>query len=195
MKKRLLPVVEGDGDILAVPELIRRVLYDCGCFDVTIERPHKRGDLPTVLGRFDNFFQTALLEACPILWVLDYDCHACNDQLAHVNQLTKRAHALARGTAFEFVFMVQEYETLFLADHETTRRALGDIPPEHAFPTDAEAIRDAKGWISSARPKGSAYKPTLHQQKPTSQVDLHRLRARSQSFIRFESAVHRLLQT
>ena len=190
--KRILPVVEGDGDLLAVPELARRVLHDLGHYDVAIARPHKRGDLPKVLGRFEDYFKVALLEGCPILWVMDYDCEDCKDPKMHIEQLRARAKSLAQGTAFEFVFMVQEFETLFLADHETTRQVLGNIADGHVFPSDPELIRDAKGWISKARPKGSAYKPTQHQQKLASQVNLVRLRARSPSFERFHAAVQRL---
>ena len=65
--KRILPVVEGAGDIAAVPELIRRIAIDKDHFDLTVCRPHKRGDLPTVRSRFDNYFRVALLERCPIL--------------------------------------------------------------------------------------------------------------------------------
>lgn len=190
---RILPIIEGDGDFAAVPELIRRVAHQYGRFDVQVCRPHKRGDLPKVLGRFEDFFKTALLERCPILWVLDYDCAECTDQARHVAELRARGAALANGIAFEFVFLVQEFETLFLADHETTRRVFPDIGTAKAFPENPERVRDAKGWLSEARPKGSAYKPTQHQQKLSSQVDLGRLRERSPSYVRFERAVQVLL--
>lgn len=190
---RILPVVEGDGDLAAVPELIRRIAHQLGRFDVTVCRPHKRGGLPTVLSRFDSFFETALLERCPILWVLDYDCDACHDQAGHVEQLRARGEALSNGVAFEFVFLVQEFETLFLADHETTRKAFPDIRDTVTFPADPERVRDAKGWLSAARPKGYAYKPTQHQKRLSAQVDLVRLRARSPSYARFEEAVERLI--
>ena len=190
---RILPVVEGDGDFEAVPELIRRTAHGMGHFDVEVQRPHKRGDLPKVLSRFDDFFKTALIERCPILWVLDYDCEECNDQARHVDELRARGKALAGGIAFEFVFFVKEFETLFLTDHETTRKVFPDIREAQAFPANPEGIRDAKGWLSQARPKGYAYKPTQHQKRLTAQVDLFRLRARSPSYARFELAVGSLL--
>jgi hypothetical protein len=190
---RILPVVEGDGDVEAVPELIRRIAHGLGRFDITVCHPHKRGGLPAVLSRFDNFFKTALLDKCPILWVLDYDCDDCHDQVRHVEQLRARGEALSNGVAFEFVFLVQEFETLFLADHETTRKAFPDISAALPFPADPERVRDAKGWLSSARPKGYAYKPTQHQKRLSAQVDLGRLRERSPSYARFEQAVERLI--
>ena len=143
--RRILPVVEGDGDLAAVPELVRRVLQDRGQHDVQICRAHKRGELPKVLGRFDDYFRTAVLEGAPILWVLDYDCATCDDPARDLKLLKQRAKAIGPKAAVEFVFMVKEFETLFLADHETTRRVFSDIPSGHLFPSNPELVRDAKG--------------------------------------------------
>lgn len=191
--KRILPIVEGDGDMQAVPELIRRVAHELGHFDLTVCKPHKRGDLPKVRSRFEDYFRTALLEGCPILWVMDYDCEDCHSPIADLAELRSRATPMALGARFEFAFMVQEFETLFLADHETTRLVFSDIPDALAFPTDPESVRGAKEWLSSARPKGSSYKPTQHQKRLSSQVNLARLRSRSPSFVQFEMAVEGLL--
>lgn len=193
--KRILPIVEGEGDMKAVPELVRRIAIAKGHYDLVVCAPQRRGDLPKVLGRFDDFYRTALLEDCPVLWVLDYDCEQCVDQRADVQRLQERAFAMAPGKACAFAFMVQEFETLFLADHETTRRVFSDIPPSVVFPADPEKVRDAKGWLSKARPKGSAYKPTQHQSRLAAQVDLGRLRERSPSYVQFESAVEGLLSS
>ncbi len=189
---RILPVVEGDGDLAAVPELMRRVLHEAGHFGINLGRPHKRGDLPKVLARFDDYFRVAILEGAAIFWVMDYDCDTCIDQTRDLRLL--RAHAACVDTSVdvEFVFMVKEYESLFLADHETTRRVFTDIPASFAFPNHPEAVRDAKGALSKARPKGSAYKSTQHQKTLTAQVNLTRLRERSLSYRNFEAALLRL---
>ena len=192
--KRIQPVVEGDGDMLAVPALVRRIAHDAGCFDVKVLRPHKRGDIPTVRARFEDYLRVALLEACPVLWVLDYDCETCNDLARDKRELSSRAAEVAQGAAVQIAFMVKEFETLFLADHETTRVVFPDIPPETLFPPDPESVRDAKGWLSQARPKGLAYKPSQHQERLASQVDLGRLRLRSPTFVQFENAVVTLLE-
>ena len=192
--RRILPVVEGQGDMGAVPELIRRIALSHGYNDVHVLSPHRRGDLPKVLSRFDDFVRTALFEKCPVLWVLDYDCEHCLDHKRDAVDLRRRAENLAEGARVEFVFMVQEFETLFLSDHETTRAVFADIKNTLAFPKDPEAIRDAKGWLSEARPKGSAYKATQHQTKLTSRLDLARLRMRSGSYVRFEAAVRALIE-
>lgn len=189
---KLLPIVEGEGDMEAVPELARRVLHAHDRYDIQVLRPHRRGDLPKVLQRFDDYLQVALIESHPVLWVMDYDCAECSNVDKHTLELKQRATSHPGGDCVEFVFMVREFETLFLADQETTRSVFSDIPANLAFPADAESVRDAKGWLSKARPKGSAYKPTQHQRKLTASVDLARLRSRSESFRRFEAAVLKL---
>jgi Domain of unknown function (DUF4276) len=191
--RRILPIVEGDGDMQAVPALIRRVAAAQGAHDLVVSPAQKRGELPKVLGRFEQYLQAALLEQSPILWVMDYDCDACTNQTEHVAALQARAKGIARQTPVEFVFMVQEFESLFLADERSTRQVFPDIPKDLGFPVDPESVRDAKGWLSKARPKGLAYKPTQHQAKMASQVDIDRLRSCSPSFVRFESAVTALL--
>jgi hypothetical protein len=190
---QILPIVEGEGDEAAVPTLIRRITTEQGRFDVNVSQPHRRGDLPKVLRLFDNYLRTALLEGTPILWVLDYDCANCNDHVRHAKELKARAKLIAGQHPVEFVFMVREYETLFLADEATTRQVFPDIAPALKFPTDPERIRGAKEWLSEARPKGSAYKPMQHQARLSAQVDLNRLRLRSPSFVRFEKAVIKLI--
>ena len=129
-----------------------------------------------------------------MLWVMDYDCSDCDDQAADVGDLKARASRLAKSAQVEFAFMVQEFETLFLGDHETTRRAFPDIDESTRFPDKPESVRGAKEWLSKARHKGSAYKPTQHQKRLTSQVNLARLRLRSASFLRFETSVVALLE-
>lgn len=191
--KSILPIVEGKGDSQAVPELIRRVLHDHQLFDFRILQPHERGDLPTIKPRFESFFQTAIKEGALIFLVLDFDCDFCESAPDERQGLIDRAHATRPDQPFEVCFMVREYESLFLCDETTTRRVFDDIPARLAFPDNPESVRDAKNWLSKARPKGSAYKPVMHQQKLTAQLDLARLRAHSPSFRDFEFSLLKLI--
>ena len=116
---------------------------------------------------------------------MDYDCSDCDDQAADVGDLKARASRLAKSAQVEFAFMVQEFETLFLDDYETTRQVFPDVDESIRFPDKPKSVRGAKEWLSKARPKGSAYKPTQHQKRLISQLDLAQLRIRSPSFVRF----------
>jgi hypothetical protein len=133
------------------------------------------------------------MEGAPILWVMDYDCEGCNDVDRDLAELGQRAAGLLPGQSVEFAFMVMEFESLFLADFETLGIVFPDMPKNVDAPIAPESIRGAKEWISKARPKGLAYKPTTDQGRLAARVDLNRLRDRSPSFRRFESAVLRLL--
>lgn len=192
--KRILPIVEGEGDLLAVPALIRRVAEAHGIYDLELLQPHKRGELPAVRRHFDAYLVAALKYEAPILWVMDYDCDQCLAVETDLADLRQRAQATYTRQPVEFSLMVKEFESLFLCDHESTCRSFPDIPANTTWPTDAEAVRGAKELISKARPKGLAYRETKHQVKLVHQLDLDRLRERSPSFQRFEQAVLRLLE-
>lgn len=192
--KRILPIVEGEGDMAAVPVLLRRILEHHQHFDVQVLRPQRRGELVKVRSNFERFFEAALLEEAPILWVVDYDVAGCDCVVQDHQSLRHRAQQLRPDWPIEFAFMVQEFETMFLADKTASRSVLTRIPDTQAFPTDPEDIRDAKGWLSEAMPKGFAYKPTIHQAKIAHALNLPSLRDKSPSFAHLERAVLRLVE-
>jgi len=190
MSRKIQLIVEGDGDVLAVPVLVRRIFSAHGVFDASVANPVQgRGDLPKVRRRFSDFFQAAALEQHPVLCVLDFDCEDCVDVLAEEENFRRMAEAILPGYPFQACFMVKEYETLFLSDPVTTRDVLPKVRAGYEFPQDPESVRDAKGALSAAQEKGWSYKPTVHQAKLSAQVDLGVLRENSPSYRRFEAAV------
>ncbi|ADX45701.1 DUF4276 domain-containing protein [Paracidovorax avenae] len=194
IRQRLLPIVEGEGDERAVPVLLRRILEHHGRYDVQVLKPQRRGELPRVKANFARFFEAAILEDAAVLCVLDFDCEWCIDAEHEERNLKAMAHDIRADHPFEACFIVKEFESLFLCDEATTRLALPAISSEAAFPTDPEGVRDAKGWLSAAQPKGMAYKPTTHQAKIASQLNLTHLAQHSPSFQRLDRAVLNLVQ-
>lgn len=190
----ILPLVEGDGDLQAVPELIRRIAILHEAYDVSVLRPHKRGDLPKVLNNFERFFEAAVIdENSGILWIMDFDCDFCDDVIEQETSLRDRANRLRPGYPFEVCLLVKEYESLFLHDPKALQKTFPTWPPDASLPTHPEEIRDAKGWISKTLPKGIAYKPTTDQKRITAQLDLLHLRKHSPSFGRLEACVLNLI--
>jgi hypothetical protein len=64
--KRLLPIVEGDGDMQAVPLLMRCVLNEVlARTDVTVLSAQKRGEWPKVKRDFERVYRSARLETAP----------------------------------------------------------------------------------------------------------------------------------
>ena len=192
--RRVLPIVEGHGDAAALPTLIRRIAQEQGIYDLKILRPHVRGDYPKLGARLQDYLLAAHEEGAPALWVLDYDCKACNNVERDLEDLRRKSQALAPQLMIRFAFIVKEYESLFLTNEAATRKVLKHIPAEITFPDEPEGIRGAKEWLSKALPKGLAYKETIHQEKISAHLDLPLLRQRSPSFQRLEQALIDLIK-
>lgn len=191
--KNLLAIVEGQGDMQAAPVLIRRIVEHHGHNNVTVLPPHKRGDLPKIKANFNNYFKIAIKEKAAIIWIIDFDCSTCNCVAEEAEQLYKKANDIHAGWPFKVAFMVKEFETLFLAEPEATRKVLKEIPKAVLFPKDPETIRGAKEWLSRSMPSGYAYKETVHQVKLAAAVDLDNLRLSSASFRHLEKSVLALI--
>jgi len=188
--RRLLPIVEGHGEIPAVPILIRNILAAQDIHDIQLLPAWRYGEYPSVAKKFDNIFLAAIKENAPILWVMDFDTKDHDCPVKEAQTLLARANVLRPGWPIKIAFLVKEYETLFLIDETATRKVFPDIPTKIPFPENPENIRGAKEWLSKARPSpGSAYKETVHQAKITAHLNLALLRARSTDFAHLERAV------
>lgn len=192
MSKRIVPIVEGEGDVLAVPVLVRRILEAHAQFDVQVLQPHRRGELPKVKADFARIFKAAALENASVLCVLDFDCAHCVDALQDEQELQQQAQQLRPDVPFAACLIVKEFESLFLWDEVGTRKVLPYILKNTQFPANPEDIRPVKEWLSDAQPSGMAYKPTVHQAKLAAAVNLDALRERSPSYQRLEAAVLQL---
>lgn len=191
---RILPIVEGDGDLKAVPLLLRNLLTFHGLHETQILPPHKRSELPKVVAGFDNYFRMALKENAAILLVLDFDCEYCDCPVMEAEKLYRHAQAIRSDWPFKIAFLVKEFESLFLAEAQAATNVLA-LPPDIEFPDKPETIRDAKGWLSKALPKGSTYKPTVHQAKITAHLNFEKLRETSSDFQHLENALLHLVRT
>ncbi len=193
--KQIQPIVEGKCDIEAVRILIRRILQKHQHFDISVLRPHMRGDLPSVKKRLGDFFEMAALEKSPILCVLDFDCTFCKDVLAEENWFREEVQKLRPGYPFEACFIVKEFESLFLWDQAAICNLL-PVRSGYPFPINPEANRGAKQILTDAlvKGKGKSYNPTLHQAKLSSAVDLDLLAKCSPSYQRLEKAVLKLIK-
>lgn len=190
MTKKIQLIAEGDGDVLALPEIVRRILHANEIYDVQIAKPtHKRGDILKVKSRFTDYLSAAAIENYPVLCVLDYDCKHCNDVIAEESNFATLASNVRPDHPFRACFIVKEYESLFLWDAQAAKSVLPQIRFDYVFPADPEQIRDAKGELSAAQASGWAYKPTVHQAALSKKIDLDILRTKSPSFVRLEKAV------
>lgn len=190
---KLVVIVEGHGEIQAAPILIRNILHHHQYYGPLEILPQRRKGMPGAVRDFENNFNIALKEADAVLLLLDFDCKECDCVAAASARFYEQAQGMRADMPFKVAFMVKEFESLFLANPEATRKVLSNIPADLPFPADPESVRDAKGWLSKAMPSGYAYKETVDQAKLTAALDLDYLRAHSPSYRHLEKSLLSLL--
>ncbi|MHC4404376.1 MAG: DUF4276 family protein [Planctomycetota bacterium] len=209
MRKRVVLFVEGQGDALAVPVLVKRLITDLDAWDCLF-----LDSKPFVVGRVNRLFKddcrnwlrwlgTAAKRGTigAVLLVLDGDLSRIHGErfcAANVARRLARESTQARGGdlfSVATVFACQEYESWLIAGVESlSGKRLKDgrpgvLPGTQPPGKDLElAPRNAKGWLNNAMESG--YNPVRDQALLTEMVDLELVRNRPmRSFQRLESAV------
>ena len=202
----LVPIVEGDGEVEALPVLLRRLFHEVyQVYDVNIARPknaHGCGNL-TAPEQIERFVAYALLESeCDgILVLIDNDAvqgliegkvldQDCAPAFAHY--LAGRIQAMHPTKPVAVVVARWEYEAWFLASLETVGTVVG-VPEGTAYEGDVESERSAKGWIERRLPPGQKYSETRDQARMTAYLDLESATHRSRSFKRLRHALEQLV--
>lgn len=195
---KIVPVVEGDGEVTAVPALLGRLLRDMDHHDVHVasaKNAHGNGNL-TKEGGIERFVALASVERdCGAILVLLDAERECAKDLAH--KLAQRV--ITKGTQFPVVIVCANrmYESWLLASIETIAgQKLGErpgLPSGLQPPNDVEAVRSAKGWLNRQFPPGRAYKETEDQEAMTRLIDFDLARQRSRSFRRLCHAIKQAL--
>jgi hypothetical protein len=169
----ILPIVEGHGEVTAVPILIRRIVAHYAPDVYAHVEPPIRASRAGLMkaGELERTIELAARRTQAvdgILILLDAD-DDCPRELAEA--LASRARAARPDRAIAVVIANREYEAWFLAAAESLRgkRGLGEILQP---PPDSEAIRDAKGWLTHHAAQGLAYRPTIDQPALTDIFDL-----------------------
>ncbi len=187
-------VVEGHGEVRALPELVRRVARELDPA-LQLRIPHPIRKPKTKLIQPDEFHSAIELAARNlrgpggILVLLDAD----EDCPADLGPRLQRMAAKARGDVPSAVVLAKvEYEAWFLAAAESLRGRRG-LQEDLEAPPDPEAIRGAKEWLTTHMREG-AYSETVDQAPLTALMDLEQAR-RSPSFDKCYREIGRLVRT
>jgi hypothetical protein len=186
-------IVEGDGEVRALPKLLHRIAAELGVPSLRTPTPMRvpRGKL-TIVGGMERAVGAGALRVSGkggilVLLDADDDCPAEYGPL-----LLARAKAARPDKSVTVILANREFEAWFLAAAPSLAGQLGFVA-EFRRPENPEAPRDCKGLLTEARPKGQPYKETVDQAPLTSVFDLKMAREHSDSFDKFYREVSRLL--
>lgn len=189
------PIVEGHGEVTAVPLLIRRIVsvYAPNVYAEVAKPIRVKRDALVQAGGIENAIDLAARQTGPtdsILVLLDAD-KDCPFELAV--SLAERARKRRPDRTIRVVVAKCEFEAWFLAAARSLAGRRG-FPQELDPPSDPEAVRDAKGWLKDRTKPGQSYKPTVDQAALTQAFDLELARDGARSFRKFVKDVLELAQ-
>jgi hypothetical protein len=166
-------VVEGHGEVKAVPILFRRIGYDIDpsvSLEVLLPIRRPRGSLVKP-GELERAVELAARKARPrggVFVLLDSD-DDCPKTLAP--SLLARAKSAGMGLPVSVILPQREFEGWFLVAAQWLRGKRG-LPPDLLPPQNPEAIRAAKEWL-----RERVYSETVDQPKLAAMFDLNQVRA------------------
>lgn len=188
--KRLVCIVEGKGDVEAMPTLCNRILHHLGAqtwfadkqairaprgklVDATAKGPAKPCKA-TEVARFLAI--AAAREPDAVLVLCDADDECPDAWATTMPALTHTRRPVAS------VMAVREYESWLLWALDTATLTAAKLP-------DPERVRDAKGALARIDPN---YQPSIHQLPRTRALDIKHVATRSRSFNKLVRELARL---
>ena len=184
-------IVEGHGDVTALPTLLRRLAAECHLSEVRFAPPLRlaRAEFRTA-GRLPNLVLAARSRPdCDGLLVLFDSDDACPKETAPALQASLQA--MLGGVPCQVVMAHREFESWFLAGLAGLRGHRG-IRPDAVYEGDPEQPRDAKGRLQAHLLAGRTYTETDDQPALAARFDLTDAYRRSRSFRRLVAALGRL---
>jgi hypothetical protein len=177
MTPYLAPIVEGQGEVSALPKLIHRIAREANPACVPLVNHPIRIKSGSFLNDHDYFHRHISLAAAKaasnqgmVLILLDSE-DDCPAELGPA--LLGRAQTVRADVPYLVALAYREYETWFLAS-ASSLRGHGGLPMDLVAPANPEAIRGAKEWLGNRMPDG--YDPVSHQTTFTSAFDLQSAR-------------------
>lgn len=188
----LQPIVEGHGDVQAVPVLLRRLIEKAEVYDVEVGRPIKlRRDQLVRQADVEQVIARALLNECDAILVLfdsDDDC-----PVETASMVRGWSSAVAGAIPCDVVLAHREYEAWFLASIESLRGERGITEDAQPHP-NPEIPRDAKGQLRARMRAGRTYSETRDQPALSARFSMSDAYVRCRSFRKLTKAFGDLLR-
>lgn len=183
MSISIVPIVEGKGEVIAVPILLRRILQEeMHIWDIDVAKPVlAKRNLVVKEGKLEERIKIALTDRDhpgAVLILLDTDPDDCPAQIGP----TLRERALkVTHLPVAVVLANLEFKAWFLGAKESLRGHCG-IRDDVEAPVGPETIRGAKESLSRNMIPGRRYLPIADQASLCSKLDLQVCRSRCPSF-------------
>ncbi|MFI0729775.1 DUF4276 family protein [Streptomyces sp. NPDC021225] len=180
-------VVEGEGEMSALPVLLRRLMGEAQIWDADIKRPLRRdrGQLARPGGLEAAVEAQARRVPADNLGGILVMIDAADDCPASVGpSLLARAEAARPDRRTAVVLANREFEAWFLASAPSLSGRAG-LAEHLEVPANSETLRDCKGRLTHHRRDGVRYRPRVDQAALTDVIDLDLARANSSSFNKF----------
>jgi hypothetical protein len=192
---RLAAIVEGHGEVKAVPRLIGRIAQEVAPGVTVIPYPVLRVPASTLLleGELERQVERAARAMGGrggILILIDCD-HDGGCPAREGPALSRRVRTVRPDMEISVVLAMREYEAWFIAAGESLRGRCG-LPAELVSIPNPEDIRGAKEWLSRHMPRNRPYAETDDQAALTSVFDMQAAR-RADSFDKCYREIVRLL--
>ncbi len=181
MNPVIVCIVEGDGEVRAIPVLLRRLAAANEIYNLEIPPPI-RVHRDKFLMRQEEFERKLRLAAAKarggtVMVILDAD-DDCPVQLAR--NIETRARSIIQNASLAVVIPNREYEAWLIAAADSLAGNRG-LSKQINSPTRPDEIRDAKGWLSE-RIVGGRYHEVSDQPAMTALFDIETAQNRSRSF-------------
>jgi hypothetical protein len=181
---KIVPIVEGDGDVAALPALLYKLLHEQEIYDVQVEQPKTANgrDNLTKPGGIERFVQLAsLVKDCGAVLILldaDDDC-----PVTMARDLAERVSRAGTKHPVAVVVANRMYENWLVASLDTLQPTNVNL-----LPADVEK-GNGKEYLKKLVLNGGTYKETTDQKTLTHLLDCKLARSRSRSFCRLCHAV------
>lgn len=178
---RIQPIVEGHGEVAAVPILLRRLRDEARAFNVEIGRPIRRpvSDLIRKEGIQRAVRLARIQPECGAILVLFDSEDSCPKTLAP--RLQRWASEAAVRIPCGVVLAHREYEAWFLASLKSLRGKCGIREDAEPFPFP-ERPRGAKEAVEAQMRPPASYDEIIDQPSLTAQFDMAMAYGGSRSF-------------
>lgn len=175
-------IVEGDGEVGALPVLLRRLAAELPpqtAINITKPIRVRRDRFLNRDDEFQRYLHLAASECGSDGWILvlldaDDDCpaHRSREILAKAQKII--------SCRISIVLANREYEAWFIASTASINGKRGFIL-NGVSPSDPDSIRNAKGWITDHMPKGR-YREITDQPAFSDSIDIDVAQKNSRSF-------------